>query len=528
MSAVSFVIDVDPVIIETVQQDCQATLESEILLEDVVYCPGIFDGWACWNSTPAGVVAYQRCPFYVTGFTPRKRARRECLPDGTWFRHPESNFTWSNYTTCLDTESFEVWQKVNGVYVIGYSVSLAASIVALIIYCTFRSLRCTRVEIHKNLFTAFAITNLMFLIWHSSIVPDADLLLENPIWCQIWHVLTHYFLLSNHLWMLFEGFYLHTILVVTFIDDKQLIRWFYLLGWTAPFPFIIAYALFRITRVGEMGDLIDIKACWLRENNEAKWILVTPIIISLVANLIFLINIVRVLFSKLRNMPGGHYNCKRSNSIFKSESDPLNDMSIGRNSLNKEEFALVHPRLESNEEKSNYGSSSAMSRDSRRTSTVTFSQNVVHLGGSQGTRNELILQSSVDDKNRYLQNKGRRFSRNPKCPCGYKKAVRATLILIPLLGLHYILVPFYEEETLDLDDLPSPDDQNVGPTSWDVAYQMILAVTASFQVIQAFKKKWTQTVRKRKESSVSGRSFSMKVTQRPGNSTRTSWDQAVD
>lgn len=36
------------------------------------------------------------------------KAHKECLEDGTWFRHPKSNATWSNYTTCVDQEAFSV------------------------------------------------------------------------------------------------------------------------------------------------------------------------------------------------------------------------------------------------------------------------------------------------------------------------------------------------------------------------------------------------------------------------------------
>ncbi|GLV37425.1 Diuretic hormone 31 Receptor [Carabus blaptoides fortunei] len=35
-----------------------------------LYCEGMFDGWSCWNDTPAGHVANQSCPTFVTGFEP--------------------------------------------------------------------------------------------------------------------------------------------------------------------------------------------------------------------------------------------------------------------------------------------------------------------------------------------------------------------------------------------------------------------------------------------------------------------------
>lgn len=35
-------------------------------------------------------------------------AHKFCTEEGTWFRHPESNLIWSNYTTCVDVEDLEV------------------------------------------------------------------------------------------------------------------------------------------------------------------------------------------------------------------------------------------------------------------------------------------------------------------------------------------------------------------------------------------------------------------------------------
>jgi len=30
------------------------------------------------------------------------------MDDGSWFRHPESNHVWSNYTNCVDFEDLQV------------------------------------------------------------------------------------------------------------------------------------------------------------------------------------------------------------------------------------------------------------------------------------------------------------------------------------------------------------------------------------------------------------------------------------
>lgn len=86
-----------------------------------------------------------------------------CLENGTWFRHPESNQTWSNYTNCVDYDDLQVRRRrkgvgvdglqklmpghaiplqfrqfVNELYVKGYALSLLALLVSIIIFLGFK------------------------------------------------------------------------------------------------------------------------------------------------------------------------------------------------------------------------------------------------------------------------------------------------------------------------------------------------------------------------------------------------------
>uniref|UniRef100_A0A8C6XVB1 Calcitonin receptor n=1 Tax=Naja naja TaxID=35670 RepID=A0A8C6XVB1_NAJNA len=65
-----------------------------------LYCNRTWDGWLCWDDTPAGENADQNCPDYFQDFDPTEIATKYCEKTGTWFRHPETNRTWSNYTRC--------------------------------------------------------------------------------------------------------------------------------------------------------------------------------------------------------------------------------------------------------------------------------------------------------------------------------------------------------------------------------------------------------------------------------------------
>ncbi|KAL1006918.1 hypothetical protein UPYG_G00078880 [Umbra pygmaea] len=67
--------------------------------ESGLYCNRIWDGWSCWNDTPAGTLGSQFCPNYPD-FNTSAIVTRYCTDLGQWFVLPESNKEWSNYTLC--------------------------------------------------------------------------------------------------------------------------------------------------------------------------------------------------------------------------------------------------------------------------------------------------------------------------------------------------------------------------------------------------------------------------------------------
>ena len=52
------------------------------------------------------------------------------------------------------------------------------------------------------------------------------------VWCQLLHVLTHYFTVCNYAWMFCEGFYLHALMVIAFTKERKLLRICYGIGWS--------------------------------------------------------------------------------------------------------------------------------------------------------------------------------------------------------------------------------------------------------------------------------------------------------
>ncbi|XP_033610704.1 calcitonin gene-related peptide type 1 receptor [Cryptotermes secundus] len=274
--------------------ECYSRRRYNVTLPEGLYCPLTFDGLSCWNYTLAGETAVLPCPYFVTGFDPRRSAFRHCMEDGNWFQHPESGFSWSNYTTCVDMEDLEFRQLVNTLYMAGYLISVVALCLSLTIFFSFRSLKCTRISVHVQLFLSFASNNIMWLVWYKYVIADPIIVKENALWCQALHVLLQYLMVANYTWMFCEGLHLHLALVVVFVKDHLVMRWFHAIGWGLPLILTLIYAGVR----GSSPD--DAQRCWM-EDSHTQWILTAPVLISMLASTVFLVNVVRILLTKLHS-----------------------------------------------------------------------------------------------------------------------------------------------------------------------------------------------------------------------------------
>lgn len=272
--------------------DCLVNVLSRPPVIKGAYCTRTFDGWGCWNDTPAGEIAVTPCPAII-GFSPERFAHKECTTDATWFTHPETNRTWSNYTTCVDEDDLHFRQKMTILYIAGYSISAVTLMISLLIFFYFKSLQCTRIRVHKNLFLSFVMNNIMWILWYTYVVQDPEVLRENHSSCQILHILVHYFLMCNYMWMFCEGLHLHLLMVVAFVQDVEVLKWFHAIGWGIPCIFITIYSIAR----GKNPD--QTSYCWIEES-PYMWIINGPVCLSMMMNLLFLVNIVRVLVTKMQ------------------------------------------------------------------------------------------------------------------------------------------------------------------------------------------------------------------------------------
>ncbi|CAJ0929019.1 unnamed protein product, partial [Ranitomeya imitator] len=310
------------------------------------------------------------------------KASKYCDEKGNWFQHPESNRTWSNYTMCisftkeklklvyfvagssgtqrvylravssivthpleekclmflpLSHSSLHLFQNAYILYymaIVGHALSIVSLLISLGIFFYFkiqyktttlihkalhgsappyisslvsvyhptralrsandlRSLSCQRITLHKNLFFSYVLNSLFTIVHLTAVVPDLDLVKKGPVSCKVLQFFHQYMMGCNYFWMLCEGIYLHTLIVVAVFAEEQHLHWYYLLGWGFP---LVPTSIHAFARTKYFND-----NCWMSVETHLLYIVHGPIMAALLVNLFFLLNIVLVLVTKLRD-----------------------------------------------------------------------------------------------------------------------------------------------------------------------------------------------------------------------------------
>ncbi|CAO1304274.1 unnamed protein product [Diamesa tonsa] len=280
--------------------------------KDDDYCPIEFDKLLCWPRTPPDTYSTLPCFSELLGvpYDTSHNATKYCNINGVWD-------SLTNYDDCLHIATpnrsctdvdFDIrcsTYLASIVYYVGYSISLIALVLAVIVFINFKDLRCLRNTIHINLFFTYILSIIIWILsltLHLNIVPST-------VGCVFLAIFFHYFSLTNFCWMLVEGLYLYMLVVQTFSgNDNIRFNLYALIGWGFPAVFVVIWSVckaftpeFDVVSTGTTAMASKHMMCtWMRESY-LDWIIQIPECIAIIINLIFLIKIMWVLITKLRS-----------------------------------------------------------------------------------------------------------------------------------------------------------------------------------------------------------------------------------
>uniref|UniRef100_A0A8C4XAV9 G-protein coupled receptors family 2 profile 2 domain-containing protein n=1 Tax=Erpetoichthys calabaricus TaxID=27687 RepID=A0A8C4XAV9_ERPCA len=158
------------------------------------------------------------------------------------------------------------FMNLKTVYTVGYSTSMVSLIIAIAILCFFKKLHCSRNFIHMQLFVSFVLRALSVLIKDRILFSSEDIYHCNE-GCKFALFFFHYCIMANYSWLLIEGLYLHTLLVVSFFTAKKYFWWYISFGW----------GMLILCHMDKNKNC----QCWENENLKIKWIIKGPIIITI-------------------------------------------------------------------------------------------------------------------------------------------------------------------------------------------------------------------------------------------------------
>ncbi|KAK3528949.1 hypothetical protein QTP70_014158, partial [Hemibagrus guttatus] len=269
-------------------------------------CVPEWDGIICWPKGKRNQLVAVPCPEYVHDFDHRGHAYRNCDALGNWEQVPTINRTWADYTECTTKlhsnhgrQEEEVFRRLHVMYTTGYSISLTSLLVAVFILCYFKRLHCTRNYIHTHLFTSFICRAVSIFVKDAVLYSEDDTEAEygevgsqaQMVGCKVAVTFFHYFLATNHYWILVEGLYLHSLIFMAFLSDKNYLWALTIIGWGVPAVFVSIWVSVR-------ASLADTQ-CWDISAGNVKWIFQVPILAAITVNFFLFLNIIRVLASKL-------------------------------------------------------------------------------------------------------------------------------------------------------------------------------------------------------------------------------------
>ncbi|XP_004368482.1 vasoactive intestinal polypeptide receptor 1 isoform X1 [Trichechus manatus latirostris] len=287
--------------LQKIEMDHKQCLQDAQLENETAGCSKMWDNLTCWPATPRGQVVVLDCPLIFTLFSSSQglNVSRSCTEEGWTHLEPGPYPVacgFDDKALSLNEQQTLFYSSVKTGYTIGYSLSLAALLIAMAILSLFRKLHCTRNYIHMHLFMSFILRATAVFIKDLALFDsdsgESDHCSVGSVGCKAAVVLFQYCVMANFFWLLVEGLYLHTLLAISFFSERKYFWGYILIGWGVPSTFTMVWTIIRIH--------FEDDGCWDTINSSLWWIIKAPILTSILVNFILFICIIRILVQKLR------------------------------------------------------------------------------------------------------------------------------------------------------------------------------------------------------------------------------------
>ncbi|KRX49789.1 Calcitonin receptor-like protein 1 [Trichinella murrelli] len=283
----------------------------------IPWCNATWDSVLCWPAIPANTSFTLPCP-PLKGLDTTKTVTKYCHNSGHWVGQTEDDFSnpsgWTNYYTCMliDWEVIEKAQSIargaRNLEFVGLALSFVGLITAIIIFSVFRRLRVFRNQVHLQLMLAILLTVVIRLVLYvdqiftqriDTIKPGQVGTTINSMnyLCEAFYVALEYGKTVAFAWMFIEGFYLHNIVVVTVFEGEPKMLKYIIAGWGIPLIHVSVWLIVVIVKNAYRKTNRCLGNYYLEPE---FWIMDGVRLSELLINFIFLLNIIRVLWSKVK------------------------------------------------------------------------------------------------------------------------------------------------------------------------------------------------------------------------------------
>ncbi|XP_007483896.1 glucagon-like peptide 1 receptor [Monodelphis domestica] len=295
------------------QQECQRLIQ-EIPLPTTggTFCNRTFDSYACWPDGLPGTYVNVSCPWYLpwASSVHQGHVYRFCTTEGRWLYEKNSSLPWIDVSECEENKTGERSHpeeqllSFSIVYTVGHALSFSALVIATAILLRFRHLHCTRNYIHLNLFMSFILRAMSIFIkddvlkWMYSTATRSHqweglLSYQESLSCRLVFLMMQYCVAANYYWLLVEGIYLYTLLVLSVFSERRVFRLYVCIGWGIPLLFVIPWGIVKY--------LYEDEGCWSRNSNMNYWLIIRlPILMAIGVNFFIFIRVICIIISKLK------------------------------------------------------------------------------------------------------------------------------------------------------------------------------------------------------------------------------------